>query len=94
MKEITPVGERVVLRPVKSEEKTKSGIYLPKAVDKKEGIVYAVGSLKTGQTIPLKQGDRVLYGGYNSEEIEVDGEKYMIVEYKDVIAKFESGGGI
>ena len=95
MVSITPIGERVILKPVKSEERTKSGIYLPKAEDKKEGIVEAVGSLKDGRAIPLLKGDKVLYAGYSSEEIEVDGEKFLIVDFKDVIAKFgDSQGGI
>ena len=84
---VTPIGERVVLKPVKSEEKTKSGIYLPKSEDKKEGIIEAVGTLKNGSQIPLSKGDHVMYGGYSHEDIEVEGEKYLIVEFKDIIAK-------
>ena len=45
---ITPLGERVLIRQVKTEEKTKSGIYLPKAEDKKEGIIEAIGTFKDG----------------------------------------------
>lgn len=87
---ITPIGERVVLKPVKAEEKTKSGIYLPKgAEEKKEGIIESVGMLKEGKPIPLNKGDKILYGGYSSEEIEIHGEKYLIIEFKDVIAKLE-----
>ena len=87
---IMPIGERVVLKPIKAEEKTKSGIYLPKGADeKKQGIVYEVGTLKDGSRIPLHQGDKVLYAGYSSEEIEIHDEKYLIVEFKDIIAKLE-----
>ena len=57
--------------------------------DKKEGIVEAVGITKEGREIPLKKGDRVLYTGYSSEDIEVDGEKYLIVEFKDIVARME-----
>lgn len=86
---IKPIGERVVLKPIKAEEKTKSGIYLPKSEDKKEGIIESVGNLKSGESIPLKQGDRVMYSGYSNEEIEINGEKYIIVEFKDIIARVE-----
>jgi chaperonin GroES len=86
---LKPIGGRVLLKPIESkEEKTKSGIYLPKTEDKKEGIVEEVGTLKDGSIIPLMKGDRVLYGGYSSEEIEIEGQKFLIVEYKDIIAKF------
>ncbi len=87
---ITPIGERVIIKPMKAEEKTKSGIYLPKgAEEKKQGIVYEVGTLKDGSRIPLHQGDKIIYGGYSSEEIEIHNEKFLIVEFKDVIAKLE-----
>lgn len=90
---LTPIGERVILKPIEqTEERTKSGIYLPKSEDKKEGIVESVGTLKDNRTIPLQKGDKVLYGGYSSEEIEIEGEKYLIVDFKDILAKIEIGG--
>ena len=46
-------------------------------------------ALKDGKDIPLKKGDRVLYGGYSSDEFEIDNEKFIIVEYKDILGKFE-----
>lgn len=90
---IKPLGERVFLKPVKAtEERTKSGLYLPKSKDeKKEGIVVAVGSMNdAGKAFPLKEGERVIYGGYSSEDIEIDGEKHLIIELKDVVAKVEA----
>ncbi|MBI5389200.1 co-chaperone GroES, partial [Candidatus Woesearchaeota archaeon] len=42
-----------------------------------------------GKELPLKKGDRVIYGGYSSDEVEVNGQKYIFVEYKDVLAKLE-----
>ena len=88
---IAPIGERIVLKPVKTEEKTKSGIYLPKGSDeKKQGIVHEVGTFRDGSRIPLHHGDKVLYSGYSSEEIEINNEKFLIVEFKDVIAKLEA----
>ncbi|MEM4330657.1 MAG: co-chaperone GroES [Candidatus Pacearchaeota archaeon] len=89
--EIIPIGERVLLKiEKKKEERTKGGIYLPKSEDeKKEGIVVKVGKDKDGKDLPLKIGEKVLYSGYSNEDIEIDGEKYVIVEYKDIIAKLE-----
>lgn len=86
---LIPVGERVILRPVVAEEKTKSGIYLPKSEDKKQGIIEEIGNLKENVS-GLKKGDRVLYSGYSSEEFEMDGEKFLIVESKDIIAIMEN----
>jgi len=86
---LMPIGERVVLRPIDGEERTRSGIYLPKSEDKKEGIVEDVGTLKDGSIIPLKKGDKIIYGGYSSEDFEIGGEKFLIVEYKDILARVE-----
>lgn len=85
---IEPIGERVLLIPHKEAEKTKAGIYLPdEAREKKQGIVHAVGQLKDGKPIPLSKGDKVLYGGYSNEEFEYEGNEYVVVEYKDVLAR-------
>ncbi|MBM3232612.1 co-chaperone GroES [Candidatus Pacearchaeota archaeon] len=88
---IKPLGERVLLRHIKqTEERTKSGLILPKSKDeKKEGIVVAVGTMNNGSTFPVKEGDRVIYGGYSSEEIEINSEKHLIIELKDIAAKIE-----
>jgi chaperonin GroES len=86
---IFPIGERVVLKQVEKEERTKSGIYLPKSDDKKEGVVVEVGTLKDGSLIPLKKGDKIIYGGYSSEDYEVNGEKLLIVDFKDILARIE-----
>lgn len=86
---LIPLGERVILKPIEGEERTKSGIYLPKSEEKKQGLVIEVGNLKDGGMIPLAKGDKVIYGGYSNEEFEVNGEKHLIVEYKDVLARIE-----
>lgn len=86
---LKPIGERVILKPIEQEEKTKSGIYLPKSEDKKQGIVVETGTLKDGSLIPLQKGDKVLYTGYSNEEIELNNEKFIVVEFKDILAKLE-----
>lgn len=88
---IHPLGERVLLKPIKSEGRTKSGIYLPASdgKEKKEGHVVDVGHDKDGKPLALKKGDRVLYGGYSSEEFEIDGEMFLIIEFKDILARLE-----
>ncbi len=89
---ITPLGERVLLKQLKqTEERTKSGLYIPKSKDeRKEGEIVAVGTHLDGRPLPIKKGDRVIYGGYSSEEIEINGEKHLIIEFKDVVAKVEA----
>lgn len=88
---LKPIGERVLLKPLKYEEKTKSGIYLPKEAskDKKEGEVVEVGTDKEGRALPLNKGDKVFYGGYSSEEFEMNGETFLIIEFKDILARIE-----
>ncbi|MBI5391316.1 co-chaperone GroES [Candidatus Woesearchaeota archaeon] len=87
---ITPIGERVLIKPAKEEDRTKGGIYLPESAkeEKKQGEVIAVGQYKDGKDLPLKKGDKVIYGGYSSDEVKIDGEKYLFVEFKDVLGKF------
>ena len=89
---IKPLGERVLLKPLKKEERTKSGIYLPKDSDKdkKEGIVEDIGTDKDGKLLMhLKKGDHVLYGGYSNEEFEIHGETFIFVDFKDILARLE-----
>lgn len=88
---IQPLGERVLLEQVQKEIKTKAGIYLPEEAreEKKQGLVLAVGTYKDGKELPLKKGDRVIYGGYSHEELELEGKKYFLVDFKDIMAKME-----
>ena len=85
---ITPIGERVLLKPILEEEKTKGGIYIPESAreNNEKGKVLAVGKLKDKES-ELKEDDVVLYSGYSNEEFELEGEKYVIVDYKDIYAK-------
>ncbi|NLW55728.1 MAG: co-chaperone GroES [Firmicutes bacterium] len=90
---IKPLGERIVIKVMESEEKTKSGIVLPDTAKEKpqQGEVVAIGSGKTldnGQKVPLelKVGDRVLFAKYAGTEVKLDGEEYMVMKESDVLA--------
>lgn len=91
---LQPLGDRVLVRPIAKEEKTKSGIYLPDTAKEKpqEGEIIAVGPGKfdeTGKRIPmdLKVGDKVIYAKYGGTEIKVDDEEMMILRESDILAK-------
>jgi chaperonin GroES len=91
---LQPLADRVLVRPIEKEEKTKSGIYLPDTAKEKpqEGEVIAVGPGRideTGKRIPmdLKVGDRVIYAKYGGMEIKVDEEEMMILRESDILAK-------
>lgn len=88
--QIKPVGKRVLIKPVKEEEKTKGGIFIPETAKekKKQGIVIEIGNIDEKET-PIKKGNIILYSGYSSEEMEIEGEKYLILDAKDIIAKIE-----
>ena len=96
---LKPLGDRVVVKPVEKEEKTKSGILLPDTAKEKpqEGIVQAVGTgriLDNGTKVPmeLKVGDKVLYAKYAGNEFKLDEVEYLIVSEKDVLAVLASNG--
>src|SRR3982075_2988110 len=96
---LKPPGDRVVVKPVEREERTKSGIVLPDTAKEKpqEGIVEAVGPgriLDNGTKVPmeLKVGDKVLYAKYAGNEFKLDEIEYLIVSEKDVLAVLASNG--
>ncbi|MBW6442397.1 co-chaperone GroES [Patescibacteria group bacterium] len=86
--DIKPIGERVLIKPIKTQEKTPGGIYIPEEAkeDKKQGIVVELGKFKDGKELPLQKGDKILYGGYSSEEFEVNEQKFLIIDFKDILA--------
>ena len=91
-----PLHDRVVVRRVESEQKTKGGIIIPDTAKEKpvEGEVVAVGSGKTddkGKQHPLtvKAGDRVLFGKYSGQEITVDGVEHLILREDEVLGVIE-----
>ncbi len=88
---IKPIGERILIKPIKAEEKTEGGIYIPEEAkeEKKQAVVEEIGKTKDEKDLPLKKGDRILYGGYSSDEFEINNEKYLIIDFKDILAIME-----
>ncbi|MCI7403846.1 MULTISPECIES: co-chaperone GroES [unclassified Pyramidobacter] len=91
--QLKPLADRIVVKVVSGEEKTKSGLYLPDTAQEKpqEGEVIAVGTgriLDNGQKLPLevKVGDRIVFSKYSGTEIKLDGEKLVIFSERDVLA--------
>jgi chaperonin GroES len=91
---LKPLNDRVVVRPKKEEEKTKSGIYLPSTASKERptmGEIIAVGSGKLsdkGERVPMevKVGDTVVYSEYAGTELKYEEEKYLIMREDDILA--------
>jgi chaperonin GroES len=93
---IRPLGDRVVVKPTPTEEKTKSGIVLPDTAKEKpqEGEVIAVGSgrlLENGQrvAIDLKVGDKILFSKYAGTEVKIDDVEYLIMRESDILGVIE-----
>jgi chaperonin GroES len=90
---IRPLGEKVLIKRLEAETKTKGGIVLPDNAKEKpqKGTILAVGDgrpLKDGSRAPfqVKKGDKVLFTSYAGTEIKVDGEEYMLMDESEVLA--------
>lgn len=88
---IKPLADRVLIKPAASEEKTACGIILPDSAKEKplRGEVIAVGNGTKDEEMVVKVGDTVLYGKYSGTEIEVEGEKYLMMRQSDILAIVE-----
>jgi chaperonin GroES len=96
MDKIRPLGDRILVKRIKEEEKTKGGIIIPDTAKEKpqEGKVVAVGKGKKteeGKVIPLdvKAGDKVLFGKYSGSEIKLEGEDLLIMREDDILGIIE-----
>lgn len=93
-RKIIPLGDRVLVRPEEMTVETKSGIIIPDTASKErpeQGVVVAVGEGRVtddGKTIALriKVGDTVVFSKYGPDEIELDGEKYYILNESNILA--------
>jgi chaperonin GroES len=91
-----PLHDRIVLRRIEGEEKTKGGIIIPDNAKEKpqEGEVIAVGPGardESGKLVPLdvKAGDRVLFGKWSGTEVKIDGEDLLIMKESDILGVIE-----
>ena len=85
---ITPLHDRVIVKPAAAEEKTAGGIIIPDTAKEKpqRGTIIAAGPGKKDEPMTVKSGDTVLYGKYAGTEITLEGEDYLIMRESDVLA--------
>lgn len=85
---IKPLADRVLVKPAAAEEKTASGIIIPDSAKEKplKGEVIAIGNGTKDEEMVVKSGDTVLYGKYAGTELELEGEKYLIMRQSDILA--------
>jgi chaperonin GroES len=93
---VKPLHDRIIVRRLEEEEKTKGGIIIPDTAKEKpiEGKVIAVGTgrmKKDGTKLPLelKKGDRVLFAKYGGTEVMIEGEEHLIMKEEDILAVIE-----
>jgi chaperonin GroES len=93
---IRPLQDRIIVKRIEEEEKTKGGIIIPDTAKEKpsEGKVIAVGKGKvkedgTLQPLDVKKGDRVLFSKYAGTEVNIDGEEHLIIREDDVLGVCE-----
>src|SRR3989338_3809923 len=96
MAKIKPLGDKILVEVLEAEEKTKGGIFLPDTAkeEKTEGKVIAVGGgkvLDSGkvQALEVKKGDKVIFGKYSGDDIQIDGKKHKIIKESEVLAVYE-----
>src|SRR5690606_12252857 len=89
---ITPLADRVVVKPLEETEQMPGGLYIPDTAKEKpqQGEIIAVGTgrYEKDKRVPMdvKAGDKVLYGKYSGTEVTIDGEQYLILKESDVLA--------
>ena len=93
---IRPLEDRILVKPLDKEIKTKGGIVLPDTVQEKpqEGEIVAVGNGKlfdNGKRVSLsvKKGDKIIYGKFSGNEVKIDGQEYLILRESEILAKIE-----
>ena len=91
-----PLQDRVIIKRVKEEERTKGGLIIPDTAKEKpiEGLVVAVGNGKaledgTVRKLDVKEDDRVLFGKYSGTDVKIDGEEHLIMREDDILGVIE-----
>ncbi len=85
---VKPLSDRVLILPNPAEEKTAGGLIIPDTAKEKPlaGKIVAVGPGTSEVTMEVKEGDQVLYGKYAGQEIQIEGETYLIMKQNDILA--------
>jgi len=85
---VTPLHDRVIVKPAPAEEKTAGGIIIPDTAKEKpqRGVVIAAGPGKKDEPMSVKAGDTVLYGKYAGIEIQIDSDDLLIMRESDILA--------
>jgi len=85
--QITPLHDRVIIKPASAEEKTAGGIIIPDTAKEKpqRGTVIAAGPGKKDEPVTVKKGDTVLYGKYSGTEVRIDGQDLLILREGDIL---------
>jgi chaperonin GroES len=93
---IRPLHDRVIVKRIENEDKTKGGLYIPDTAKEKpiEGTVIAVGNgkiLEDGSVrkLEVKEGDRILFGKYSGTEVKLEGEEHLILREDDILGVVE-----
>jgi chaperonin GroES len=94
---IQPLGDRILVKRIKAEEKTAGGIVVPDTAKEKpkEGEVISLGTGKVNekgekQAFTVKEGDKILFESYAGNEVEIDGEEYLVMKEDDVLGIIKS----
>lgn len=82
---IQPLGTRILLKPIEAQEKTKSGLYIPDSA-KEKPLIAQVMAIGESELIKVKVGDKVIYESYGGSEVDMNGEKFKIMDMKDILA--------
>ena len=85
---ITPLHDRVIVRPTPADEKTSGGIIIPDTAKEKpqRGTVVAAGPGSKDEPVTVKPGDTVLYGKYAGTELQLQGEQFLVMRESDILA--------
>ena len=92
---LVPLGDKVVIKQLEAEEKTKSGIVLPSQSKEKPQMAVVIGAGPGGMVdgnkveMAVKAGDKIIYSKYSGTEVECDGEKLLVVRQNDILAIVE-----
>ncbi len=83
---VKPLGDRVLLKTERDEEKTKSGLYIPETAQEKTQIGEVIGVGDDKDKVSVTVGQRVMYDKYAGTNIKIDGDEHLIVKSEDIIA--------